>query len=193
MQAIVTGMRECAENRLVQERGLKLVMDTCLALESFAEVGTRRSAGAPSVHDIRSLGLEIEVSSHPLQGLGRVDWRNTLYYRWNRDAEADNGLPVFTCFHLRFDPIYEVVLLRRKVVRTTEYPIFASPQAFVGAGVLETIVDGMDRFRQEWHLQACSCETISAIMAALPGNNRQLLVRVLEVGAHRAVGRASRW
>eukprot|EP00903_Cladosiphon_okamuranus_P013556 g12627.t1 len=102
VQAIVTGMRECAENKLVQERGLKLVADTCLALESFAE-------------------------------------------------------------------------------------------AFVEVGVLETIVDGMDRFRQEGHLQACSCETISAIMAALPGSNRKLLARVLDVGAHRAVGRASRW
>lgn len=43
VQAIVTGMRECAENRLVQERSLKLIADTCLALESFAEVGTRRT------------------------------------------------------------------------------------------------------------------------------------------------------
>lgn len=39
--AIVTGMRECAENRLVQERGLKLVVDTCLALASFAEVNPK--------------------------------------------------------------------------------------------------------------------------------------------------------
>ena len=68
-----------------------------------------------------------------------------------------------------------------------------SPQAFVEAGVLETIVDGMDRFRQEWHLQVCSCEAISVIVAALPGRNPQPLDRVLEVGAHRAVGRASRW
>eukprot|EP00752_Nemacystus_decipiens_P009155 g8177.t2 len=102
VQAIVTGMRECAENSLVQERGLKLVADTCLALESFGK-------------------------------------------------------------------------------------------AYVDAGILETIVDGMDRFRQDWHLQTCSCETISAIVAALPGSNRNLLARVLQVGAHRAVGRASRW
>lgn len=38
MQAIVTGMRECSESVLVQEMGLKLVVDTCLALSSCAEV-----------------------------------------------------------------------------------------------------------------------------------------------------------
>lgn len=95
-----------------------------------------------------------------------------------------------------FEPIHEVITLTpRYVIRTTEVllHLLPSPQAFVEAGVLETIVDSMDRFRQEWHLQACSCETISAIVAALPGSNRQLLARVLEVGAHRAAGRASRW
>ena len=48
MQAIVIGMRECGENRLVQERGLKLVADTCLALESFAEVGALQNTLKPS-------------------------------------------------------------------------------------------------------------------------------------------------
>ncbi|CBN78005.1 hypothetical protein Esi_0082_0009 [Ectocarpus siliculosus] len=37
VQAIVTGMRECSESVLVQERGLKLVVDSCLALSSCAE------------------------------------------------------------------------------------------------------------------------------------------------------------
>lgn len=75
----------------------------------------------------------------------------------------------------------------------TACDIFVFPQAFVEAGVLETIVDGMNRFRQEWQLQARSCETISAVVAALSASNRQLVAHVLEVGAHRAVGRASRW
>lgn len=66
-------------------------------------------------------------------------------------------------------------------------------QAYVAAGALETIVDAMDRFRKDWHLQTCGCEAISATVAALPRSNRQLLEGVFEAGAQRAVGRASLW
>lgn len=60
VQAIVTGMKECSESVLVQERGLKLVVDTCLALSSCAEVLLQSFGGPVAVFNSFFLELQKE-------------------------------------------------------------------------------------------------------------------------------------
>lgn len=65
-------------------------------------------------------------------------------------------------------------------------------KAFVRADLLETVVVAMDRLVEDWNVQACGCDAISFVVAALPEDGELLEERTLEAGVHLAAARAVR-